>query len=107
MKKRSRGISMAAITLMILAGACYAKDSGVSGEDLFKQHCAPCHSGGGNVVNLGYTLHKKDMKKHGVTKKQNIIEKMRHPGPGMTAFDKNTISDKDAEKIAEYVLKTF
>jgi cytochrome c6 len=32
---------------------------------------------------------------------------MRNPGPGMTKFDKKTISDKEARAIADYILKTF
>jgi cytochrome c6 len=105
--RRSTVISALAFMFIIFAVVCYAKDSGMSGADLFKQHCAPCHSGGGNVMEPAYTLHKKDLKKHGITKPQDVIAKMRNPGPGMTAFDRNTISDSDAEKIAEYVLKTF
>jgi cytochrome c6 len=105
--KKSIVIYLLAITLIIFVGACYAKDSGSSGADLFKQHCSTCHTGGGNVIEPAYTLHKEDMKKHGITKPKDVIAKMRNPGPGMPAFDRNTISDKDAEKIAEYVLETF
>jgi len=38
---------------------------------------------------------------------KDIIAKMRKPGPGMTAFDKKTISDKEAKAIADYILKTY
>lgn len=105
--KKSTVISALSFVFVISAVACYAKDPGMSGAELFKQHCAPCHSGGGNVIQPAFTLHKKDLKKHGITKPQDVIAKMRNPGPGMTAFDINTISHSDAEKIAEYVLKTF
>ncbi len=89
--------------------ACYGKEAGKgeTGEAFFKQHCAVCHPDGENIINPGFTLHSKDLKAHGITKAAGIIDKMRNPGPGMTMFDKNTIPDKDAEKIAEYVLKTF
>ena len=87
--------------------ACYAKDSGPSGEALFKEHCAVCHPNGENIVNPKFTLHGKDLRAHGITKASQIVGKMRNPGPGMTKFDKNTISDKDAMKVADYVLKTF
>ncbi len=53
------------------------------------------------------TLHEKDLKAHGITNASQIVGKMRNPGPGMTKFDKKTISDKDANKIAKYLLKTF
>jgi cytochrome c6 len=32
---------------------------------------------------------------------------MRNPGPGMTKFDEKIISTKEAQAIAEYILKTF
>ncbi len=105
--KKSIVISALAFVFIMFAVACHAKDPGMSGAELFKQHCAPCHSGGGNVIEPAYTLHKKDLKEHGITKPKDVIAKMRNPGPGMTAFDRNTISDSDAEKIGEYVLKTF
>jgi len=83
----------------------FAKD--VSGEELFKKNCSMCHPNGGNIINPQFTLQKKDREAHGVMKAEDIIGKMRNPGPGMTRFDKKTISDKDAKKIAAYILKTF
>jgi cytochrome c6 len=78
-----------------------------SGEELFQQHCSSCHPDGGNTVNPQKTLHKKDLDANKIKKPGDIVRKMRHPGPGMTQFDKKTVSDKDAKKIAEYILKTF
>ena len=77
------------------------------GEALFKQHCAVCHPDGGNNINPKKPLHKKDREANGVKTADEIIMKMRNPGPGMTKFDEKTIPDKDAKAIAEYVLKTF
>jgi len=78
-----------------------------SGEALFKQHCAVCHPDGGNIVNQARTLHKKVLNENGIKDWKGVVKNMRKPGPGMTAFDAKTISDKDAKAIAEYVLKTF
>ena len=78
-----------------------------SGEALFKQYCSVCHPEGGNNVNPQKTLQKKDREANGVKSASDIVGKMRNPGPGMTNFDENTIPDKDAQAIAEYVLKTF
>jgi cytochrome c6 len=78
-----------------------------SGEALFQKHCAVCHPGGGNNVNPQKTLKKKDREANGVKTAEDIIGKMRNPGPGMSKFDENVIPDKDAQAIAEYVLKTF
>jgi cytochrome c6 len=79
----------------------------VDGAKEFKEHCAVCHPDGGNVVNPKFTLKKADREANGIKTAKDIIAKMRNPGPGMTKFDKKTISDKQAKAIAEYVLKTF
>jgi len=94
---------------LFISVAGYAKDAAkvAKGETLFKQNCSPCHPDGGNIVNPAFTLHKKDREAHGVKTAKDIVEKMRNPGPGMTKFDKTTISDKDANAIAEYILKSF
>jgi len=78
-----------------------------SGEALFKAHCSVCHPEGGNNVNPQKPLHKKEREENGVKSASDIVGKMRNPGPGMTKFDEKTIPDKDAQAIAEYVLKTF
>ncbi len=78
-----------------------------TGEELFKQYCAACHANGGNTINPEKTLHKKSLEASGVATVDAIIGKMRKPGPSMPKFDENTISDKDAKAVAEYVLKTF
>lgn len=78
-----------------------------TGEELFKQHCAVCHSGGENTTTHKKTLHSKDLEKNGVKTTDDIVRNMRNPGPGMTKFDEKTIPDMDAKAIAEYVLNTF
>lgn len=78
-----------------------------TGEALFKQHCALCHVNGGNIVNVKKTLSKKDRTANGIKTSADIIKQMRNPGPGMTKFDEKTIPEKDAHKIADYILKTY
>lgn len=78
-----------------------------SGEALFKQHCAPCHVDGGNIVNPKKTLHKKDRQANHVKSAEDIVKIMRNPGPGMTKFDEQTIPNGEAKTLAEYILKTF
>ncbi len=78
-----------------------------TGEALFKKNCAICHVNGGNIVNPQKPLHKKEREANGVKTAADIIKRMRNPGPGMTKFDEKTVSNKDAKKIAEYILKTF
>jgi len=95
----------AAAGLLLAGGIAGAADP--SGEALFKQHCAVCHVNGGNIINPQKTLSKKDRMANNVKSAEDILKKVRNPGPGMTQFDKKTLSDKDARKIAEYILKTF
>ena len=78
-----------------------------TGEALFKLHCAVCHPDGGNIVKPEYTLHRKTLAKHKITKPEDIVKILRNPDQGMTKFDETTIPDKDATTIAQYVLNTF
>ena len=84
-----------------------ADEKGKSPEAEFKANCAVCHPDGGNIINPKKTLHKIDREANNVKTAADIVSKMRTPGPGMTTFDKKTISDSEAKKIAEYILKTF
>ena len=84
-----------------------AKEKVKSGEAAFKENCAVCHPDGGNIINPKKTLHKSDRDANNVKTVADIINKMRNPGPGMTKFDDKTISNDEAKKIAEYILKTF
>ena len=77
------------------------------GEAEFKEHCAACHAGGGNIIKPNKTLSKKDREKSGIKTTKDIIRIMRKPGEGMTAFDKKILPDKEAKKIAEYIITTF
>ncbi|GFE57164.1 c-type cytochrome [Geobacter sp. AOG1] len=83
------------------------KGQKIDGKKEFEEHCAVCHKDGGNIVNPAKTLSKKDREASGVKNAKDITATMRKPGPGMTAFDKKTISDKEAKAIADYILKTF
>ncbi|HUJ18157.1 MAG TPA: c-type cytochrome [Nitrospirota bacterium] len=98
-------VLVAVVAVVSSTGAALA--AGQPGETLFKQNCAVCHVDGGNIINPQKTLHKKDREANNVKTAEDIIKKMRNPGPGMTQFDTKTISDKNAHEIAEYILKTF
>ena len=100
-------LAAAALLTFATAGIAMEKSKPKSGEELFKTHCAVCHPDGGNIVNPQKTLHKKDREQNNVKGAEDIMKKMRTPGPGMTTFDKVTIPDEDAKEIAEYILKTF
>lgn len=78
-----------------------------TGEELFMQFCHNCHPDGGNVSDPKRTLHGLALRKNHVTKPEDIVRIMRRPLSRMISFDQETISDKDARAIAEYVLNTF
>ena len=77
------------------------------GEELFKENCAICHPDGGNIINPAKSLRKADLEANKIMTKSDIVEKMRHPGKGMSTWSAATIPDSDAQEIADYILKTF
>lgn len=102
------------LQIIVLAASCIGtmafadkKASKTSGEAKFNELCAMCHPGGGNVMNQKKTLSKKDRAANNLKTEADIVNYMRKPGPGMTPFDAKTLSDEDAEEIAEYVMKAF
>ena len=104
------------ITSALLLASCLSATSGfcdtkkgekIDGKKEFEEHCAMCHPNGGNNINAQKTLNSSSLKSNGVKNSKDIIAKMRNPGPGMTKFDKKTISNNEAKAIAEYILKTF
>lgn len=76
-------------------------------EALFKKFCFNCHPNGGNVSDPDRSLHGSAMRKKHITKAEDIVRIMRNPKSRMIRFDVETISDRDARAIAEYVLNTF
>ncbi|MEI8354869.1 MAG: c-type cytochrome [Deltaproteobacteria bacterium] len=94
-----------AATSISAAGSLEGK--GPIGELEFKEYCAGCHPNGGNRRNPKKPLGKKSLEGGDIKTVQGIVAKIRNPGPGMTRFDKEAISDKEATEIAEYILKTF
>ncbi len=102
------------LSLFILPTATSSAET--TGESLFEASCSSCHPGGDNIMNRKKTLHKADREANKIYTAEDIVDKMRNPGPapthpqdwaGMKMFDKDKISDDDALKIAHYILKTF
>jgi len=82
--------------------------TGLTGEQLFKQHCAACHPNGGNTVTPAKTLSAKGMAERSkIATADDIVKVMRNPGPGMNKFDEAMVSNDDARKIGDYILATF
>jgi cytochrome c6 len=107
-RKITATVTMMALFSLATAALADSKKGGkIDGKKEFEEHCAVCHPNGGNIMNTAKTLGKKELAASGVKSAKDIIAKMRKPGPGMTAFDKKAVSDKEAKAIAEYILKTF
>jgi len=105
-------IALVVVSVCIVVGmgaVSYAEKPAAknSGEADFKEHCAACHPEGGNIINPKKTLLKKDREANKIKSAADIVQVMRKPGMGMTAFDAKAISDKEALEIANYILKTF
>lgn len=108
--KKGRMTMVVLLAVSLVATASFAdtkKGEKIDGKKEFQEHCAVCHANGGNLIKPDMTLSKKDREAHGVRTARDIMGKMRKPGPGMTKFDKKTVSDKEAMAIAEYIIKTF
>ena len=87
-----------ALSATMMASAAFAAETG--GEAIFKAKCASCHPDGGNIIKPTVTL-------KGIKDPKKITTKIRKGGGGMTAFDAKAISDADAKKVADYIIKTF
>lgn len=94
-----------ALTVLVPAFLTGCSDS--SGEHLYALHCAGCHPGGANTINPAKTLKTADLQKNMITTPEDIVEKLRNPGPGMPRFTEAMIPEKEALRIGSYVLKTF
>ena len=117
MKRASMILSLAASVFLCVPPLSAKEGSETkSGESLFQKHCAACHPKGGNILSPNKTLYRKDLEANNIRTAQDIVAKMRNPGPapthpqewaGMKMFDEKAISEDDALKIADYILKTF
>ncbi len=87
-----------------MMAATAATDDGAA---LFQQHCAVCHPGGSNIINPAKPLDRQTLEKNGITSAKDILAIVRKPGPGMTPFGPELLSDKEVEQVAEYILSTY
>ncbi len=109
MVKKNVLLGFVALVVICLSAAYAVAENAAaqSGAALFAANCKVCHPDGGNIINPAKTLHKKDREANHVMTAADIMHIVRNPGPGMTKFDEKTLSDHDAHKIAEYILKNF
>jgi cytochrome c6 len=101
-------ISSFIVIAFLSAQTAYAAEAPEGrGKELFEKYCAICHQSGGNILKPNKTLHGSDLAANGITTAQDIVKFMRNPKSQMTKFDKETIPDKEALEIAEFIIKTF
>lgn len=106
--KKTIVLLVSVLTVCCAGAVAYAeKGSQDRGAAEFKEHCALCHPDGGNIINPKKTLRKADREANNIKTASDIINIMRKPGPGMTAFDEKTISDEESKEVATYIFKTF
>jgi cytochrome c6 len=96
-----------AILVATLSPGCSDKLGSTSGEKLFSLHCASCHPGGSNTITPSKTLKTADLQAGMITTPEDIIQKIRNPGPGMPRYTEAMIPEKEALQIARYILRTF
>ncbi len=100
-------VTLFALGVSVLIARADMKGGVLDGKAEFEEHCAVCHPAGGNIVNPAKTLKKADLEKNGVKSWQDIVAKMRTPGPGMNKFEEKDVPEPEAKAIAEYILATF
>jgi len=108
--KKLVAVSVAMLSLTVLATPGFSdtkKGGKVDGKHEFQEHCAACHPGGKNIVTPAKSLGKPVLAANGIKTEADIVAKMRNPGPGMTKFTPQAVSDAEAKAIAQYILKTF
>jgi cytochrome c6 len=103
--KRIGAVMVGGVLLLSSGVACAGEK--LDGKKEFVEHCAVCHKDGGNIMNPSKTLKSADREANGIKDASDIVKLIRKPGQGMTAFDKKTISDKEAKAIAEYIMKAY
>jgi cytochrome c6 len=124
MTRRLKTVRIVTLTLFAAAlclsclGLSVGSDASAqdSGEGLFNRHCASCHPEGGNILNPKRTLKKRDLDENNISSAADIVKIIRSGGPapkhpqawsGMKKFDEKELPEREALKIADYVLKTF
>ena len=101
----SMAMSMAlviALAIGLLVGAAPAPAAGLSGAELFSNHCAGCHVNGGNIIRRGQTLKLAALERHGIDGPAGILE-IAVAGRGQMAGYGAVLGETGAEAVAAYV----
>jgi cytochrome c6 len=88
-------------SLFTITGIQQGATASASAQQLFKENCAACHVGGGNIVNPKMPLKGAPLLKTFAA----FLTQIRKPQPPMPAFPPAKISDAQARKLYDYILK--
>ncbi|OGP84075.1 MAG: hypothetical protein A2Z08_00505 [Deltaproteobacteria bacterium RBG_16_54_11] len=89
------------VAVFTIAGMTQGTAAPAPTEQLFKEQCAPCHAGGGNIVNPKMPLKGAPL----LTTFAAFLSQVRKPQPPMPTFSPSQISDGQAQKLYDYILK--
>jgi cytochrome c6 len=80
-----------------------------SGAILFRDNCYRCHPDGGNIINPSKTLHQNSLAANNLQSENALLQYLINPGPGMPRLihRENGLSEPDAKKIIQHIMKTF
>jgi cytochrome c6 len=87
--------------LFSIAAVTQGTAAPVSAGQFFKEQCAACHAGGGNIVNPKMPLKGAPLLKTFAA----FLSQIRKPQPPMPTFSPSKISDGQARKLYDYILK--
>ncbi|PSN19858.1 cytochrome c6 [filamentous cyanobacterium CCP5] len=86
----------------LLTAPAFAADLG-HGAEVFKNNCAACHMGGGNVVNGAKTLKQDALEKYDMASVEAIRYQIANGKNAMPAF-RGRLSEDQIDDVAAYVL---
>lgn len=110
-RRRGALLCLIMISISLIQSGCsdhsLQEQTTASGEALFLRHCAGCHPQGRNLLYPQKDLRRLTLAANGIATPEDIVKVMRNPGKGMTRFDRTTIPDDEARRIANYLLEAF
>jgi cytochrome c6 len=102
--KRAVLLSVMGVVLVgvfTLAGMTQGTTAPAAGEQLFKDNCMSCHAGGGNILDKEMPLTgSPDLKTFAA-----FLTQIRKPKAPMPPFPASKISDTQARRLYDYILK--
>jgi tripartite motif-containing protein 71 len=90
--------------VLIILGFLPPRAHASLGQSYYQSYCASCHPSFDNIITPNKKLTPDSLTANGISSVQNVVEKMRHPGPGMTTFDSTAVPDAKAYGIASYIM---